>query len=88
MGVELPFENRTQSSWLKTSHTRDSNATRAQAFEFANIENLAMGEAYLSYDGDKVVPITAIKCVIIGSEKQQVRDPDMRKTLCIACFEK
>lgn len=77
--VVLPFANRTQSSWLKTSHMRDSNAISAPVFEFANVEHSKQGEAYLSYDCGKMAPTTPTKCVIIGSEKQQTEDPDKRK---------
>lgn len=77
-GVELPFA-RPQSSWLKTSHLRDSNAIHAQAFEFAHAENSTTGEAYLSSDNDNALSTTAAKCVVIGSEKEHAKDPDRRK---------
>jgi hypothetical protein len=78
-GVILPFEKRTQSSWLKTSHHGESNAIRAPAFDFAIAKDSAKGEAYVSYDCDQTFRNTETKCVVIGSDKQQVFNRETRK---------
>ncbi|KAF2720715.1 HET-domain-containing protein, partial [Polychaeton citri CBS 116435] len=77
--VQLPFGRRTQSSWLKTSHMRDNNAIQAHAYEFTHSKAPAVEEAYLSYDSGRDSSVSTTKCVIIGSEKERVKDPEMRK---------
>lgn len=70
--IVLPFANRTQVSWLNTSHRTESVAIRAKAFDFKIAEGARESEAFLCYDNGKAPPTGAsMKCVVIGSEKQQ-----------------
>ncbi|OCK81870.1 HET-domain-containing protein [Lepidopterella palustris CBS 459.81] len=76
--IILPFADRTQASWLRTSHRGDSVAIRAKAFDFEIAVGASESEAFISYDGDNVSTSASTKCVIIGSEKQQVSDAGTR----------
>jgi hypothetical protein len=76
--VILPFANRAQASWLRTSHRSDSVAIRAKAFGFGVAVGASESKAFLSYDGGKVPTSASTKCVIIGSEKQHVSDAGTR----------
>ena len=87
-GIKLPFAGRSQLSWLKTSYALESNAILADAFDFDHIDNPRDGKNYISYDDGEAPPPTALKCMIIGSEKEHMADSDYEKTLSCACFEK
>jgi hypothetical protein len=67
--VALPFNQRTQASWLQTSHLNDSMAIRAKAFDFEIAPDASESEALISWDGGRVLASSSTKCVIIGSEK-------------------
>ncbi|KAF2848615.1 HET-domain-containing protein [Plenodomus tracheiphilus IPT5] len=70
-GVSLPFENRAQSSWLKTSNRNDSNALSAHVFGITHaLATASENEAYVSFDGAQMLPIGSVKCFIVGTEKQ------------------
>lgn len=77
--IKLPFAGRSQSSWLKTSYTQESNAIVADAFAFDHIDNPRDGKNYISYDDGEATPPTTLKCIIIGSEKEYVTNSNMRK---------
>ncbi|RDW87216.1 hypothetical protein BP5796_02910 [Coleophoma crateriformis] len=69
--VTLPFHNRTQASWLKTSHQSSSVAIKATAYAFKIDTGAIKIEEVLFYDSSEVSINTSTKCVIVGREKQQ-----------------
>jgi len=77
--IKLPFDHRTQTSWLRTSHKKDSMAIRAKALDFKITPIAAESEAFISLDGCDALTGTFSKCVIIGSEKQQTSNAATKK---------
>ncbi|KAF7866833.1 hypothetical protein EAF04_005674 [Stromatinia cepivora] len=77
-GVTLPFADLAcdQTSWLKTSCQNDSLAIQAKAFDFTIPTGAGRSEASVYYDGETITPT---KCVIIGTDKQNVNDASTKK---------
>ncbi|APA12555.1 hypothetical protein sscle_09g073250 [Sclerotinia sclerotiorum 1980 UF-70] len=77
-GVTLQFANLNcdQTSWLKTSRHSDSLAIQAKAFDFNIPAGAGESEASIFYDGEKITPT---KCVIIGTDKQNLNDASTKK---------
>ena len=78
-GIKLPFAGRSQLSWLKTSYSQGSNAIVGDAFDFDLRHDPGNGKIYISYDDSEATPPTALKCVVIGSEKEHMTNPTTRK---------
>ncbi|KAI9643121.1 hypothetical protein NHQ30_008856 [Ciborinia camelliae] len=80
-GVTLPFNNLTgdQASWLITSRQNESLAIQAKAFDFEIPLNTSRSEADLYYDGGKDAKDSFTKCVIIGTDKQEVSNEGKKK---------
>ncbi|KAH9876710.1 hypothetical protein J1614_003842 [Plenodomus biglobosus] len=79
-GVSLPFHNRAQSSWLKTSNRSESNALRAHVFGLSPaLGNAREEEAFASFDSAEVVPFASVKCFVVGAENQVTLEQDLRK---------
>lgn len=74
-GITLPFAKRIQTSWLKTSNRRESNAIQAQVYNLMiDASALTDGGAYLSIDNGQELSLDDTKCILIGTEKQKDTD--------------
>ncbi|PQE27807.1 serine threonine kinase protein [Rutstroemia sp. NJR-2017a WRK4] len=77
--VTLPIDDLAshRTSWLRTSCQENSSvAIQAKAFDFDIPADTDKSEVSLYYDGAE---ITSAKCVIIGTEKLEVRDISTKK---------
>ncbi|KAH9879714.1 hypothetical protein IAQ61_001533 [Plenodomus lingam] len=70
--VHLPFANRAQSSWLKTSNRSETNALFVDVFPVLPIGSNANKEkAMISFDDGQSWPVNEeVMCFIVGTEKQ------------------
>ncbi|ESZ91413.1 hypothetical protein SBOR_8202 [Sclerotinia borealis F-4128] len=79
--VTRPFASlaHDQASWLRTSRQNDNVAIKAQAFDFQIPAGTSRSEASLYYDGDEYAQGPFTKCMIIGTDKQQVSNATTKK---------